>query len=86
MKKEKWLIVTNKMTYLYLIAGLICIILVVIDAVRVFALNKPELINFQGDEMTLLLISGICIYLFVRFNTYSFFYNPEHPKPKYNRK
>lgn len=86
MKKEKWLIVTNKFTYLYLIIGIISIILVVVDMVRVFALGKTEFIDFPGDDMTFLVIAGVCIYLFVRFNTYSHFYNPDHPKPKYDRK
>ena len=37
--------------------------------------------DFLGELMVCVLIALICIYLFVRFNTYSHLYNPDHPKP-----
>ena len=80
-KKESWIIVTNKKTYL-LLAIAACIILYLITAaISTFSLKTMLVADFLGELMVCVLIALICIYLFVRFNTYSHLYNPDHPKP-----
>ena len=80
-KKESWIIVTNKKTYLLLVIA-VCIALYLIKAaINIFALKTMLMADFLGELMLCVLIALICIYLFIRFNTYSHLYNPEHPKP-----
>ena len=85
-KKQHWIIVTNKKTYLFLAAVACCLLFLIGDAVYTFALNQRDAISFWGNAFTCVLISVICIYFFIRFNTYSHLFNPEHPKPDYNLK
>lgn len=84
-KKKSWIIVTNKKTYLFLAAALCCAAFLAGDAVYVFVLKQREIVDFAGDLIKCLVISLICIYFFVRFNTYSHLFNPEHPKPEYGK-
>lgn len=83
-KKKSWIIVTNKKTYLFLAAVLGCICFLIGDGIYVFGMGKREITSFFSDVFTCLMISIICIYFFVRFNTYSHIYNPDHPKPNYD--
>lgn len=69
---NKWIVVTNKLTYLLLLTIPVGII-------------KMIVYDLKKDSITLnifvsILIILIGIYLFVRFNTYSHWYNPNHPK------
>lgn len=82
-KKKGRIIVTNKKTCLFLLAALLCIIFLVGDAVYVFVLKRREIADFAADLFICLILSIICIYLFIRFNTYSPLFNPDHPKPKH---
>lgn len=84
-KKESWIIVTNKKTYLLLAAAVCCLLFLIGDAVYTFALGKREVIPFVGDCFSCIMIAVVLIYFFVRFNTYSHLFNPDHPKPDYNR-
>ena len=73
-KTKKWINVQNKYTYLFLLTIPVAILKIVLfdfDAER---------IDFYGIFVSLMILN-IGIYLFIRFNTYSHFYNPQHPKP-----
>lgn len=72
--KKKWINVTNKYTYLLLIT--IPIAILKICLVDISAAG----INFYGIFVSIMILN-VGLYLFIRFNTYSHFYNPQHPKP-----
>ena len=80
--KKKWLIVINKKTYLFLLSIPIALIYIVYDAVNTFAVNDPDIGSFISRTGIVLLLVLICIIFFVKFNTYSHWMNPNHPKPK----
>ena len=69
---NKWIVVTNKLTYLLLLTIPVGIIKII-----VYDLSKD---NITLNIFVSILIILIGIYLFVRFNTYSHWYNPNHPK------
>lgn len=71
--KKKWLNVTNKYTYLFLVTIPIAILKICLFDIR------TTKINFYNIFVSIMLLN-IGIYLFIRFNTYSHFYNPQHPK------
>ena len=73
-KTKKWINVQNKYTYLFLLTIPVAILKIVL-----FDFNA-ERIDFYGIFVSLMILN-IGIYLFIRFNTYSHFYNPQHPKP-----
>lgn len=80
-KRDGWIIVTNKKTYLFLALTLAALAFVVGDAVYTFVFARGTLESFLGNCFICAMIGIIGIYFFVRFNTYSHFYNPDHPKP-----
>lgn len=86
MKKEKrsWIIVTDKKTYIFLFGILACIIFLIVDIINVFFLEAKNIIDFIADTFGCIIISTICVYLYVRSNSYSSFWNPDHPKPDNN--
>lgn len=84
-KKDSWIIVTNKKTYLFLLAAIGSIVFWLGDMVYTLVMKRREISDLVGDSFMCLIIAIICIYLFVRFNTYSHFYNPDHPKPDYKK-
>lgn len=70
------IIVKNKMTYF-------CLVLPVVAIIKFFAYDLSFLDNIAtfGYQLFLsLLIAAIGIYLFISFNTYSHWMNPNHPK------
>lgn len=69
---NKWIVVTNKLTYLLLLTIPVGIIKII-----VYDLRKD---NITLNIFVSILIILIGIYLFVRFNTYSHWCNPNHPK------
>ena len=73
-KTKKWINVQNKYTYLFLLTIPVAILKIVL-----FDFNA-ERIDFYGIFVSIMILN-IGIYLFIRFNTYSHFYNPQHPKP-----
>ena len=77
MKNNKWIIVTNKLTYLLLLTVPVGIIKII-----AYDLKKD---NVTLNIFVSILIILIGIYLFIRFNTYSHWYNPNHPKPSDKR-
>ncbi len=80
-EKRKLDYCNDKKTYL-LLAIAACIILYLVKAaISTFALKTMLMEDFLGELMVCVLIALSCIYLFVRFNTYSHLYNPDHPKP-----
>ena len=77
MKNNKWIIVTNKLTYLLLLTVPVGIIKII-----AYDLKKD---NVALNIFVSILIILIGKYLFIRFNTYSHWYNPNHPKPSDKR-
>ena len=77
MKNNKWIMVTNKLTYLLLLTVPVGIIKII-----AYDLKKD---NVTLNIFVSILIILIGIYLFIRFNTYSHWYNPNHPKPSDKR-
>ncbi len=73
MKKKSWIIVTNKLTYLLLLA-------VPCGLIKIFAYDVKQVDSISQIFVSILIIL-IGVYLFIRFNTYSPWYNPNHPKP-----
>lgn len=73
MKKIPWIIVTNKWTYLLLLS-------IPIGLGKILIYDIPE--KNVGEIFISLMIVIIGIYFFVRFNSYSAWMNPDHPKPK----
>lgn len=81
MKKNSWIIVENKATYLFLLVFPIGISKIIYDSIQTFG-NKQMTVADYGFSvflMVILMIGGL--YFFVKFNTYSAWMNPNHPKP-----
>ena len=81
MKKNSWIQVTNKKTYLFLLSIPIALIYVIVDGVNLLNQPTPLLADFITHLFVALVLVIICVYFFVRFNSYSHWYNPNHPKP-----
>lgn len=79
--KEHWIIVTNKKTYLLLIAALLCFLYPLGEAIFIFGFKKGDVSDLIASFGICIIIAVIFIYLFIRANTYSHLFNPEHPKP-----
>ncbi len=75
MKGKNWLIVTNKWTYTWLVLAILGLLKIPFYDLK----SKP--VNAMGIVESLL-IAAVFSYMFVRMNTYSEFYNPDHPRPK----
>ena len=73
MKKKRWIIVTNKLTYLLLLA-------IPCGLIKIFVYDLKQVQPYTQIFVSILIIV-IGIYLFIRFNSYSHWYNPNHPKP-----
>lgn len=73
MKKKSWIIVTNKLTYLLLLT-------IPCGIIKIFAYDVKQADSISKIFVSILIML-IGIYLFVRFNSYSHWYNPNHPKP-----
>ena len=68
-----WIVVKEKKQYLWLLAlplGLLKAIL--------FDIHDPQMFNRLFETVMVVMI---CVYFFIRFNSYSQFFNPDHPKP-----
>ena len=68
-----WIVVKDKKQYLRLLAlplGLLKAIL--------FDIHDPLMFNRLFETVMIVMV---CIYFFIRFNSYSHFFNPNHPKP-----
>lgn len=63
MKKKSWIIVTNKLTYLLLLA-------VPCGLIKIFAYDVKQVDSISQIFVSILIIL-IGVYLFIRFNTYS---------------
>lgn len=79
MKKNSkhWIIVKNKLTYLLLLTvpvGLLKIFL--------YDINLDNYMNVLEQIFLSIIIVLIGVYLFIRFNSYSHWFNPDHPKPR----
>ena len=73
MKKKRWIIVTNKLTYLLLLA-------IPCGLIKIFVYDLKQVQPYTQIFVSILIIV-IGIYLFIIFNSYSHWYNPNHPKP-----
>lgn len=74
---KKWLIVVNKWTYLFLLC-------IPVGLIKIFGfdLHLENLADIGLQLFISLMIMAVGIYLFVRFNSYSAWMNPEYSKPK----
>lgn len=81
MKKNNWIQVNNKKTYLFLVSIPVAAIFMIIDGIQLLNQPTPMLTDFITHCFIALTLMMICIYFFIRFNTYSHIYNPDHPKP-----
>ena len=82
MRNNKWIQVNNKKTYLFLISIPIGVILMILDGLKLLNRPTPLIADFITHCFIVLVVVFICVYFFIRFNTYSHIYNPNHPKPK----
>ncbi len=80
MKKKKWLIVTNKWTYLWLLSIPVGTIKMIFDYQETMMIKNPNLVQFFYDSILSLFIIIIGIIIFIKMNTYSHWMNPNHPK------
>lgn len=80
--KNRWLIVQNKATYLFLVFTGICVLFLLSDAYITFTGSSQNIGGFIERAGICILLAVISTSLFVKFNTYSHWMNPNHPKPK----
>lgn len=83
-KENSWLIVTDKTKWslwILLVIPLGLCKIVFLD-LGLATENEPNI----SDVMLTIFLMVVGWYLFVRLNTYSSFYNPDHPRPKNNKK
>lgn len=80
MKKNQWIIVKDKKTYLFLLSIPAVIIYLIIDGMNLLSASVPMVTDFITHCFIGLIFMFICIYFFIRFNSYSHIYNPDHPK------
>lgn len=81
MKKNKWIQVENKKTYLFLVSIPVAVIFMIIDGIKLLNRPTPMVSDFITHCFMALVFMMICVYFFVRFNSYSHIYNPDHQKP-----
>lgn len=81
MKKNNWIQVNNKKTYLFLVSIPVAAIFMIIDGMNLLNRPTPMFFDFITHCFIALTLMMICIYFFIRFNSYSHIYNPDHPKP-----
>ena len=68
-----WIVVKDKKQYLWLLAlplGLLKAIL--------FDIHDSQMFNRLFETVMIVMV---CVYFFIRFNSYSQFFNSDHPKP-----
>lgn len=79
MEKKRWLIVTNKWTYLLLLTIPMGIIKIIFDYNNTIHVSN-NVTQFVYDTFISIIIIIIGIILFIKFNTHSNWINPDHPK------
>ena len=80
MKHNHWIHVKNKTTYAFLFSIPISIIFLIFDGNKLLNQSNPQTTTFITHCFITLLLVMICLYLFIRFNSYSSWYNPNHNK------
>lgn len=75
----KRIVVVEKWTYLLLVIPIGAIIKIIYDG---FMLLPDNLLEFIFTAFPTAIVGAIGFYLFVRMNSHSNFYNPDHPLPK----
>lgn len=78
MKHNHWIHVKNKTTYAFLLSIPTAIIFLIIDGNKLLNPSNPQTTAFITHCFITLLLVMICLYLFIRFNSYSPWYNPNH--------
>ncbi|MCI5772966.1 MAG: hypothetical protein MR210_00200 [Erysipelotrichaceae bacterium] len=74
---KKWIIVTNKWTYLFLVT-----IIIGVCKILFYDLTFTNMADIGFQIFVSLMIMAVGVYFFVRFNSYSPWMNPDHPKSK----
>lgn len=73
--KNHWLIVKNKYTYL-------CLLSISIGVLKLILYDftfLPHILQVGTEVMISIIIMIVGVYLFLRFNTFSVLFNPDHP-------
>lgn len=73
--KKKWIVVVNKWTYLFLLG-------IPVGLIKLFCYDLTLLPNAAAMWTQIFItamIVVVCVYFFIRFNTYSHWMNPNHP-------
>ena len=78
MKNNHWIHVKNKFTYAFLLSIPIGIIFLILDGNKLLNQTIPQIATFITHCFITLLLVMICLYFFIRFNSYSPWYNPNH--------
>lgn len=78
-KNNKWLIVTNKLTYLLFLT-------VPIGLLKMFLydIKFDDMVNMITQIFISIIIAFLGIYFFIKLNSYSEWMNHNHPKPDDN--
>lgn len=79
-KKKKWIIVTNKLTYVWLLSIPIGIAKFIYDYQSYTMMETQNIMQLGYDTFVSLIIMTIGVGFFIKFNTYSAWMNPNHPK------
>lgn len=79
--KKSSLVVTNKLTYLWLLSIPVALVKTGFDAYHAFSKTPPLIGDFIFNVFITLMFLAICISLFVKLNTSSAWLNPDHPSP-----
>lgn len=79
------IVVTNKLTYLFLLSVPVGIIKIIYDYIT---LSKQEnfMSQFAFETFISLIILILGVVAFIKLNTYSAYLNPNHPKEKSGNK
>lgn len=77
-----WIVVENKFTYLFLAPFPIGIVCIIYDTYRYFGIGSMDLAVYGTHIFWAVIAMAIGFYFFVRWNSYSPLFNPDHPTPE----
>ncbi|OCN05316.1 hypothetical protein A4S06_09430 [Erysipelotrichaceae bacterium MTC7] len=76
------IVVKDKWTYVLMLISICCFIWLIYDSVACFVLHTVDSTTYFERFLPVLLIGLLSFYLFVRLNSYSSLFNPDHPMHK----
>lgn len=81
MKKNSWIIVKSKITYLFLVPVPVGITILIYTSFLFFVDKSIVAGDYMYYVVLVLMVMFLGIYFFARLNSYSALMNPNHPKP-----